>query len=63
MGTDSIGGYSSNGTISHIASDERIGIVPRAVGQIFSEVQKRSRNDPGRWRVEAKCSYIEIYSE
>ena len=45
------------------ATAERRGIVPRAVEQIFSALEEKQAEEPGRWSFEAKNSYIEIYSE
>jgi kinesin family protein 4/21/27 len=56
MGTDIHGEAATS-------DSQRTGIIPRAVKQIFSEVQKRTKAEQGRWKSEAKNSYIEIYNE
>lgn len=48
---------------SVVADSQRSGIIPRAVEQIFSEIQRRTKAEQGRWKVETKNSYIEIYNE
>lgn len=56
MGTDVYGDVATS-------DSQRAGIIPRAVKQIFSEIQRRTKAEQGRWKVEAKNSYIEIYNE
>jgi kinesin family protein 4/21/27 len=56
MGTDIHGEAATS-------DSQRTGIIPRAVKQIFSEVQRRTKAEQGRWKSEAKNSYIEIYNE
>lgn len=53
----------SNSNSSGQQQDERAGIIPRAVKQIFEEINRRTRNESGRWKCETKTSYVEIYSE
>lgn len=66
MGTDT-SSYSSMSSSSpllenRLADDNRAGIIPRAVKEIFDEIGKRTRNESGRWKFETKTSYVEIYS-
>lgn len=41
----------------------RAGIIPRAIGQIFDEITKKSNLDGAEWKFETRNSYVEIYSE
>ena len=56
MGTDLYGEAATS-------DSQRTGIIPRAVKQIFSEIQRRTKAESGRYKVEARNSYIEIYNE
>ena len=65
MGTDT-SSYSSMSTSpsldNRLADDNRAGIIPRAVKEIFDEIGRRTRSESGRWKCETKTSYVEIYS-
>ena len=56
MGTDLHGEAATS-------DSQRTGIIPRAVKQIFSEIQRHTKAESGRYKVEAKNSYIEVYNE
>jgi len=63
MGTDTSSLSNSSPSLENrLADDERAGIIPRAVKEIFDEIGKRSRSQSGRWKCETKTSYVEIYS-
>lgn len=55
----------SNNSSSFNNSDEeeRAGIIPRAVKQVFDEINRKTISENGRWKCETKTSYVEIYSK
>lgn len=54
----------SNNCSSFNANEEdRAGIIPRAVKQVFDEISRKTKSENGRWKCETKTSYVEIYSE
>lgn len=53
----------SSSNNNELRNDERAGIIPRAVDQVFDHVARRTRSESGRWKCEIKTSYVEIYSE
>ena len=44
-------------------TSERLGIIPRAVSQIFDEIDKRLQSSDKRLKIETHNSYVEIYNE
>ena len=58
MGTDTV--YAAT---DGVAAEERLGIIPRAVQQIFRELEAKVRESGRRLKVDTTNSYVEIYSE
>ena len=58
MGTDTL--YASTDDTD---VDRRLGIIPRAVRQIFQELEAKVRDSGRRLKVDTTNSYVEIYSE
>lgn len=54
---------SNNSPSLNSNEDERAGIIPRAVKQVFDEISRKTKSENGRWKCETKTSYVEIYSE
>ena len=50
-------------TPAELADSDRIGIIPRAVNQIFSELTKRVQSLGRKLAIDARNSYIEVYNE